>query len=521
MNNESHRCIFAKFSIFALAFLAVLIFGIPLAQAETSQQEEVAALKAQVQQLLKRIEALEQAQSKVKEAPQEIPSVIDQAPQSGVYSNKKLCDRLPEYLKETPSVQNQSAQVSLYGEKRLFDQLPDYLTRGFEFGGYFRSGFGINSKGGKMEAFQAPDTLAKYRLGNEQDTYLETAFTEKNWNPDPNGIKILTQVRISYGTQQNQTSDDTNKVNLREVYAEMGNFVATDPNVKVWAGQRFYRLPQLEIDDFWWYDMSGYGGGIQDINFFNLGNLDIAYIGFADTDINLSTNHGRIAKNNLNFMLKDVAVPGGKGTFWVNGSYVRQGTFEGVSYPDAPGVDVGFMHQSKIKDANNQLGLQYGYGSGTSLSAGAINVPLIGSDKDSWRFRLTDMYNKKFNDKLSLQAIAVYQYTDDGKTTNFRENWVSFGFRPVYGLSKYLALEIEPGVDYVDNQQDNFSSFLFKFTTALRIAPSAAFDSVPRFRVYATYAHWGDSFKGHAGGGEAFSGNNDGLNFGVQCEHWW
>ena len=110
MNNESHRCIFIKFSILVLAFSVVLMFGISFAQAETSQ-EEIAALKAQIQQLLKRIEALGQAQAKVKEIPQEIPSVTDQ---SSFYSSKKLCDRLPEYLKEAPSVQNQSAQVSLY-----------------------------------------------------------------------------------------------------------------------------------------------------------------------------------------------------------------------------------------------------------------------------------------------------------------------------------------------------------------------------------------------------------------------
>jgi maltoporin len=131
------------------------------------------------------------------------------------------------------------------------------------------------------------------------------------------------------------------------------------------------------------------------------------------------------------------------------------------------------------------------------------------------------MYNKKFNGKLSLQAVGVYQYTDNGKSNNSQENWLSFGLRPVYGLSKYLALEIEPGVDYVDNQQDNYSSFLFKFTTALRLSPSGAFDSHPRFRLFATYAHWGDNFKGHAGGGEAFASNKDGINFGVQCEQWW
>jgi maltoporin len=131
------------------------------------------------------------------------------------------------------------------------------------------------------------------------------------------------------------------------------------------------------------------------------------------------------------------------------------------------------------------------------------------------------MYNRKFSDRLSLQTVGVYQYTDDGSDTNYRETWMSFGLRPVYGLTKHLALEIEPGVDYVDNPADSYDSYLFKFTTALRLSPNAAFDSVPRFRLFTTYAHWGENFKGHAGGSEAFNDNTDGVNVGLQCEHWW
>src|SRR5262249_43098302 len=42
---------------------------------------------------------------------------------------------------------------------------------GFEFHGYFRSGYGVNSRGGEQVAFQAPGAGAKYRLGNEAETY--------------------------------------------------------------------------------------------------------------------------------------------------------------------------------------------------------------------------------------------------------------------------------------------------------------------------------------------------------------
>ena len=41
----------------------------------------------------------------------------------------------------------------------------------FGFYGYFRSGFGLDSKGKAMVPFQAPNAEAKYRLGNEAETW--------------------------------------------------------------------------------------------------------------------------------------------------------------------------------------------------------------------------------------------------------------------------------------------------------------------------------------------------------------
>ena len=144
-------------------------------------------------------------------------------------------------------LQKLAAKAAMDSQQVLFkqpDYLPNYLTKGLEFHGYFRSGYGMNSKGGKMQAFQAPDALAKYRLGNEQETYIETIFLNRNWNPDPEGVTLLTQIRVAYTTQQNQTSDDFNQIDLREMYGRMGNFVEWDRDIKVWAGQRFCRLPE-------------------------------------------------------------------------------------------------------------------------------------------------------------------------------------------------------------------------------------------------------------------------------------
>ncbi len=61
---------------------------------------------------------------------------------------------------------------------------------------------------------------------------------------------------------------------------------------------------------------------------------------------------------------------------------------------------------------------------------------------------------------------------------------------------------------------------LYKFTIApeLRFAP--LFFARPVLRAYATYATWGDGFRGLVGG-TAFDGTTAGANFGVQMEAWW
>lgn len=410
------------------------------------------------------------------------------------------------------------------------DFFPSFITKNLEFHGYFRSGGGINSRGGRMESFRAPSIDNKYRLGNESDTYIESTFLQKNWNPEPDGVVINSQLRLAYGTQQNASFDTTNTVTVREAFAQMSNIDRSDPGMKVWAGERFYRLPQLDLNDFWWYDMSGYGGGLENKNI-GIGLLDISYIGAASTDPAQETNTGRPDKHNLIAMLTDIKAPGGKLSAWVNGSYVNGGTLvaaPGTSYPSMLGMDAGLMHYTSSNGTSNQAGLQYGYGPGASLSAGA-NLPLASYAARAWRVRLTDMYNMKVTDSFSFQADSVLQYTyrgtnndQNGNPSKGKAYWASFGIRPIYAFTQYLGIELEPGIDYVRDDYYGLDSYLFKGTAAFRIASGRDFNSRPEIRIFGTYAQWGNNFKGASSlGGNAFAGRTNGMTFGIQCETWW
>src|SRR6185503_10318707 len=100
----------------------------------------------------------------------------------------------------------------------------------FEFHGYFRSGYGQNSAGGQQVAFQAPGAGAKYRLGNEAETYGEFIFVNNWLNPDHESSKawMRTQFMIegntsnsaSYANFPRGIGDD--QFRLREAFIQAG-----------------------------------------------------------------------------------------------------------------------------------------------------------------------------------------------------------------------------------------------------------------------------------------------------------
>mgnify|MGYP001823534266 FL=1 len=53
----------------------------------------------------------------------------------------------------------------------------DFDPQLFDYYGYLRAGYGIGEGGESQERFQLPGAPAAYRLGNENDTYMEAGFS--------------------------------------------------------------------------------------------------------------------------------------------------------------------------------------------------------------------------------------------------------------------------------------------------------------------------------------------------------
>jgi maltoporin len=180
--------------ILAIALLA-LCFWTPAAQAQTTQdlQQQIQQMKQlyeqQISALEGRIASLEQSNRAAAHATQEgTVSVTDL--QAEVARDVAVAEQ-PKLTKaqKTEIEQTELANTPTYDEiqdsTKVVRELQQQVKQ-FEFHGYLRSGQGLNSEGGQMVAFQAPGAPAKYRLGNEADTYGELIFVN-NWiNPPMN-----------------------------------------------------------------------------------------------------------------------------------------------------------------------------------------------------------------------------------------------------------------------------------------------------------------------------------------------
>src|SRR6185369_952944 len=234
----------------AIVAAMLLLHALASAQQDGDLRQQLQALKQQYEQTTKdlqqRIVTLEQQIQKHNAdiaQQMEAPKTVDQATVSAselaaenavrkvLFGNSDKVGA--QYQGAIPSVPTydplQEAETKIAG---LQQQLGT-----FEFHGYFRSGYGLNSQGGQQVAFQAPGAGAKYRLGNEAETYGEFIFVN-NWvNPNHNSDKgwFKTEVMLEANTSNSASYSNFNngigndQFRLREVFVRAGNIFESQP----------------------------------------------------------------------------------------------------------------------------------------------------------------------------------------------------------------------------------------------------------------------------------------------------
>ena len=394
----------------------------------------------------------------------------------------------------------------------------------FEFHGYFRSGYGLNSVGGQQVAFAAPGAGAKYRLGNETETYAELIFVN-NWiNPEQNSDKAWLKSEVMIEANTTNSANYANfpqgfgndQFRFREAFVQAGNVFESQPDAKFWAGERYYRRQHVEINDFYPLDMSGYGGGVEDLNV-RVGKLAVAFISGARPDI--VTSNGYLSKSNIDVRLYDLKGPFGLWGVWFDYATSKGGeTATGTTIPTTAGYAFGVRHQRlEWHGGYHTFSVQYGTGAASNFSSVLDNpTPFLQS---SARLLVVEQLLYQPNERFAIMPIFIYQRYKDGNPQHGWNEWVSFGARPQVFFTKYISLAFEGGFDHT-NSPGQFDGWLRKFTIAPQIGAGRKFYSRPVLRAFLTYASWSDGFRGLVGGIPYFDRTN-GLTYGLQAETWW
>ena len=400
----------------------------------------------------------------------------------------------------------------------------------FEFHGYFRSGYGLNSEGGQQVAFEAPGAGAKYRLGNEAETYGEFIFVN-NWiNPNQSSdsawaktevmIEANTTNSASYANFANGVGND--QYRLREAFVQLGNVLEFQPHAKFWAGERYYRRQHIDINDFYPLDMSGYGGGVEDFNA-RVGKLAVAFLSGARPDI--VTQNGNLAKSNIDVRFYDVkgpdiwGVPAARWSGWFDYATSKGGTTStGTVVPTSDGYGFGLKHELlEWHGGYHTLSVQYGTGAASNFST-SVDSPNP-YENNSARLLVTEQVVFQPNDKFAMMPIFVYQKNKDGNPQHPWTQWESIGARPQVFFTNHLSLAVEAGFDHTSNP-GQYEGWVRKVTIAPQIGAGRKFFSRPVLRAFVTYAGWSHDFEGLVGG-VSYANRTKGLTYGVQTENWW
>jgi maltoporin len=194
------------------------------AQQADDLQQQLQQLKQEYQQKLQELDQRLAALEKQRATPapaQAVPPKIDTQQSTSQNLTSDLGNAVGQGLKTVMSGGDlQTAQGQLPSEPSydLLQEAQAKITKleaeakTFEFHGYFRSGYGLNSVGGQQVAFQAPGAGAKFRLGNEAETYGELIFVNNWTNPehDPAQPWIKTEAMVEANTNNSQSYSNPN-----------------------------------------------------------------------------------------------------------------------------------------------------------------------------------------------------------------------------------------------------------------------------------------------------------------------
>lgn len=404
-----------------------------------------------------------------------------------------------------------------------------------DFHGYARSGIGWTGSGGEQQCFQTTGSQSKYRMGNECETYAELKLGHEAWKEGDKSFYFDTT--LAYAVSQRSDFESVSP-GFREVNVTGVNLIDALPGSTLWAGKRFYQRHDVFMIDFFYWDISGPGAGLENIDL-GFGKLSAAVTrnsesggsqGYIDTQ-----RDERPTVNDV-FDLRLAGLhtnPGGSLELGVD--YGRANVQKGYRLVENASKD-GWMftaiHTQAVAGGVNKLVAQYATDSMTSLGNGRNEGASV--DNNGSMIRLLDHGAIDFNDRWGMMYVAMYQNSD--RDNNNGTEWYTAGISPMYKWTPIMSTVLDVGYDNVKSQRTGERNSQYKVTLAQQWQAGNSIWSRPALRLFATWAKWDEKW-GYATAddsgfttGTAYSdtslhtfsrGKNDEVTFGAQMEIMW
>jgi maltoporin len=421
-----------------------------------------------------------------------------------------------------------------------------------DFKGYARSGIGWTGSGGQQQCFQATGAGSKYRLGNECETYAEIKLGQEVWKEGDKSFYFDTNV--AYSVNQENDWEGTDPA-FREANVQGKNLIEWLPGSTIWAGKRFYQRHDVHMIDFYYWDISGPGAGIENVDL-GFGKLSLAATRSTEAGGSATFNSNSIydynqktANDVFDVRLAQMEINPG-GTLELGVDYGRANPRDDYRLVDGASKD-GWMftaeHTQSMLKGFNKFVVQYATDSMTSQGKGLSQGSGVGLDSNSGYnydinnngslLRILDHGAISLGDSWDLMYVGMYQDID--WDNNNGTKWWTVGVRPMFKWTPIMSTLLEVGYDNVKSQNADESNNQYKITLAQQWQAGDSIWSRPAIRVFATYAKWdekwGYDYRGNPSNNTNFGkavkdgfngssfgrGDSDEWSFGAQMEIWW
>ena len=410
--------------------------------------------------------------------------------------------------------------------------------------------------GGRMTCFQLalPGNLhAKYRLGNECEVWAETHFTVVTYVGDDGSVARLHFMPTVYIPYDIVGYPPTDVINSPLQFSTSTGATLSFPNLyadltgvhwlyggTVWAGARYYKRESVYINDFFYWNPSGVGAGIEDA--FRIGTIwpfapaalrDVAFseaVFAVDGEPGLpgGANSPPVPMQSDFGLRSDFQIRGFR-PWW--GAELQLGFQRIVNLSNDPATAGGsgytLQYVQNVVIGVNKLAVQYGQGGGTGFGTLArFYYPdfSLRHDPNEFRLRGVEVLTVQPAPWLGAQLDGVIQHDDLNTGTSGQSTWYSLGGRVSWALVKHLKLQGEAGLDHVQKANGAPAQWLAKFTGALSFTADRGFWARPEVNLFYTWARWDEAARTatiDSGMIYTASGFLSGAIAGIQAETWW